>query len=844
MRTTTRTRYLATLGLGLVLLVAAPARADDAPADIVALLERARAAERVEKDLAKAQALYEQVFAKAASTEAGREAGIRLLDLDADRTHEAWLTLIGTLSEAHGATLDKATVDKIVELAQTHLQPGEMVKTPRGVFVRAREGELTEGEPSPALRALQAGLKQLGPINWAYGPGIPDGIETDVDRLVASLGDSARATVEQYLSMRRAPYVDGLLALLRIDASAGWREVGVSLRELPAVARAQLAGILKYMHAWGPVDPPVLLEALGPVLKSDNAESVHERVLAFLLDRADSPADSRYAELARTERLQALWWAAVVSWIGRDAERLRRVVALERYLPSDGAALVQLLLTLMGLDGSYSPGRSSLDASASEGWRDAIAEFSMFALDLPAMRGILSGLPWVKSHAALHGHDGRSQRCIQGLIERTQAASTQALRRRAALWSGRRLVAAPGAERHKWLLCWSASVEIDFADAGAEEGYVPRLLDLLSDLDAASVSSRGGVARAALKLPRVWDGLLDRLSSTEGEESPLAWVLAMDGLPESPPSAASAVLRWVELFLADAKVVPRPSRAIWQAASDLDAARYDRAVLEALTTRGWVVPTEAMLPLGDADVARVQAWLDAMEAPSVSRPPPSHLARNVLAIILQKLGPEPVLQRAEDSRSPFSTEALAVVATSRDLAVQERLVRLATAEAAQQPSPALQPERTLQWLVFADRYPARGLVPLLVTIYETLGSEGVTSRARAASILDQIRDREDRMRYFHAMLDGPDDPEGEILPLLEDTDAAVRQGAIQALGAVGGPRALVQLLKLAKREGAPAGERAAALDAVAKISARAPAGATSTQARSPAAAEAGSGGGK
>ena len=98
MRTTTRTRYLAALGLGLVLLFAAPARADDAPADIVSLLERARAAEHVEKDLAKAQALYEQVFAKAASTEAGREAGIRLLDLDADRTHEAWLTLIGTLS--------------------------------------------------------------------------------------------------------------------------------------------------------------------------------------------------------------------------------------------------------------------------------------------------------------------------------------------------------------------------------------------------------------------------------------------------------------------------------------------------------------------------------------------------------------------------------------------------------------------------------------------------------------------------------------------------------------------------------------------------------------------------
>ena len=106
MRTTTRTRYLAALGLGLVLLVAAPARADDAPADIVALLERARAAERVEKDLAKAQALYEQVFAKAASTDAGREAGIRLLDLDAGRTHEAWLALIGTLSDAHGAKLD------------------------------------------------------------------------------------------------------------------------------------------------------------------------------------------------------------------------------------------------------------------------------------------------------------------------------------------------------------------------------------------------------------------------------------------------------------------------------------------------------------------------------------------------------------------------------------------------------------------------------------------------------------------------------------------------------------------------------------------------------------------
>ena len=94
------------------------------------------------------------------------------------------------------------------------------------------------------------------------------------------------------------------------------------------------------------------------------------------------------------------------------------------------------------------------------------------------------------------------------------------------------------------------------------------------------------------------------------------------------------------------------------------------------------------------------------------------------------------------------------------------------------------------------------------------------------------------------MLEGPDDPELEILPLLDDENAAVRQGAIQALGAVGGPRALVQLLKLAKREGAPAAERAAALEAVAKISARAPAGTAPTSTPPSAPTETGGGDGR
>lgn len=846
MRPTTRTRGLAALGLGLALLVAAPARADDTPADIVSLLERARAAERVEKDLAKAQALYEQVFAKAAPTDAGREAGIRLLDLDAGRTHETWLALIGTLSDAHGPKLDNDVVDKLVELAQRHVQPGETVRTPRGVFVRIAEQGPAEAALSPALRALLAGLHQLEVSDWMYAPAIPDGVETDVDRVLASLGDDARAAVQQLLAMRRHPYVDSLLAMLRVDRVAGWEAIGKFLRDVPAMHRGRLANMLESLYAWGPVDSTTLLDVLRPVMESDNAESVHDKVFAFLLRRAEDPVDARYADLARTDRLRMLWWEFVVSRVDRDPARILSLATLGAYLPSRDEGLLRVTKDILALDGNYTHGAIRAESERrDDAWRDACAGFARYALDLPAIRSLFSLTPARDPSRPPEGELGVRQRLVEGLVQRSQSAASQAARRDAARWSARRLLEAQQADRRKWVQYWRSSAEVSFeGDVVPPSDAVPRLLDLLEDLDEAVASSRADVAKAALRIPGVWDGLLDRLASTGGTRSPLGWVVALDGLPQPPSGERAVFLRWIQLFLAGSTAVPPPATAIWQTASEDDAARYDRLVLDALTTRGSLVPAQALVPLTDAEPDRIMKWLETMEAPSVARRPSGFLARTVLSHVRHKIGAGPVLERAEDPQSPFSTEALSVAAESREQAVQERLVQLAAREAAQNPSPALEPARQLQWLAFADRYPARGLVPLLVAIYEAPEGAVGTSRMRAAGVLDKIRDREDRIRYFRSMLDGPDDPEGEILPLLEDEDAAVRQGAIQALGAVGGPRALVQLLKLAKREAAPAAERAAALEAVAKISARAPAGTAPTTAPPPAPAEAGSGGGK
>ncbi|MGE0192158.1 MAG: HEAT repeat domain-containing protein [Planctomycetota bacterium] len=824
MRTTIRTMLLAALWLGLALPLATPSRADDAPAEIVSLLERARAAERVEKDLAKAQALYEQVFAKAASTDAGREAGVRLLDLDAGRTHEAWLTLIGTLSEAHGAELDEVTVDKIVELARRHVQPGEMVKTPRGTFFGVAQVQEVPATASPADIALSKGFQHLGAAHW-YKPGAPlDGAEMDLDRLLQGLGAEARPAVDRWLE-RGADVIPGLLALMRLDAVAGWQLVGQLLRDQPAAERYVLSAALDKLAVWGRVSPAVLGDALRPVLLAPNADKVIENVFSFLARRVDVASIPSYVDMVAAPGLKRRGWIELATRSRENATDVLRLAELVRTRAFD---MTDLSILAGGLWGRNTRGPGTADAAL----QGARLQLALALLEAPAVKEAVGQL-----HAPVLG--GPSAEGLRHALEIANEAQGPDEQQRLGDAVGALLLGSIH-ENRRWLLQWGPDALPVRLRSGGLTPDPQRVLELLET--GVSVRPRPFLLRVraeALAVPGVWDVLLTALIEGSDERAKyLAWVLDAHPRPAWPVDIGPTCLRLVESVAARGGRVP-PESCLHAAASE-DPSRYDEAVLDALGA--FRVKAEHLWadPLVSADLPRIRRWLDRLpstEAATAKGMPVGSLRMVLMRLLLDRGAVDDVVDLAANRADPtLAIEALRVLIGEDSAEARDALLRLAAADAGDAAWMAgAGRDRAPWWIGLAEGTPSPLLTNVLLAIYEH--NPLPHWRDRAAKALDAIRERQERISYFQTMLDGPDDPEGEILPLLDDADAAVRQGAIQALGAVGGPRALVRLLKLAKREGAPASERAAALEAVATISARAPGGAAPHSSPVPAASD-------
>ncbi|MEZ6008882.1 MAG: hypothetical protein R3F05_14110 [Planctomycetota bacterium] len=631
MRATTRTRCFAVLGLGLLLFLATPAWADDAPSDVVSLLERARAAERVEKDLAKAQALYEQVFAKAASTDAGREAGVRLLFLDAGRSHEAWLTLIGTLSEAHGATLEKVTVDRIVELAQKHLQPGEMVKTPRGTFLAADTRAVpTSDGASPADAALAQGLLRLGAPQW-FNPNPPmDGAQIDLDRLLQSLGGEARPAVERWIARGSDP-IPGMLTMLRMDPAAGWTVVGRMLQTQPAAVRRLLAGHLDALLTWAPVDAAVLRGALSPVLHAPNAEAVLDYVSLFLARHSSVEELIGYTKTAASPRHRTQAWAQL-AWRARDdAEVLGRLGDLieARSIGMQEFEAVLPAVFSAGPGGDAAPSTGAARARVALGLLHAALGSSLSAIERLNVGGVSSPGYGLRTLLAVAGQAGEPLR--------TQQVATV---------YGQLLLRTSGEVRKQLFLDEVRDLPVRF-DTQESPPQASVVLELLASSPAYS-SGRGhwlNVPRhlrdAALSVPGVWEALLAALvTGPEPRAKQLGWVLDAPTRPEWPVDIGPTCLGLVESVAQRGGRVPPVS--CLEAASAEDPARYDEVVLAAIAEVRVPLEDAWIAPLKEADGARIGRWIEALPTVDIARSRGGNvylLQRELLRLELERAGP-------------------------------------------------------------------------------------------------------------------------------------------------------------------------------------------------------------
>src|SRR5881397_256308 len=110
MRNTESGKWVLAIGVAVGPAIAGGrgARAEDAAEDAAALLRRARAAETVDRDFKGAIDLYKKVF-DAPASEAGRDAGLRLLELLESRGDPTGALRVATrLTEGYSMRLDDA----------------------------------------------------------------------------------------------------------------------------------------------------------------------------------------------------------------------------------------------------------------------------------------------------------------------------------------------------------------------------------------------------------------------------------------------------------------------------------------------------------------------------------------------------------------------------------------------------------------------------------------------------------------------------------------------------------------------------------------------------------------
>lgn len=316
-----RQTALRTFPFAVVLACAAAGGALAADADDPgALLRRARAAETVDRDVAAALALYRQVFDAAPGTDAGRDAGLRLLELlEVRGDRRAGVEVARVLTEAYGARLS-GDAKRLVHEAMARMLPA-------GSRMRSPLGELYVVPPfgaAPSSSPLDAKVAALLPRVDA-GSGAT---RSAVLQELALIGADALVPLERILRSERYDYATfAAEGMARLGTPAAVDALARGVREGDGFTRAAALEGLRRVQPSEPLSPHLVRVVDG--LRADPALSASARRLAEIV-ALHAHADDLVRRVVSTARVSP----------GDSAEELAVFAAAAIHRGGDAAASV------------------------------------------------------------------------------------------------------------------------------------------------------------------------------------------------------------------------------------------------------------------------------------------------------------------------------------------------------------------------------------------------------------------------------------------------------------------------------------------------------------------------
>ena len=241
------------------------ALAEDAPEDPASLLRRARAAETADRDVAKAIELYRAVVAAGGTSDAARDAALRLADLHEVRGERgAAVEDLKLVTERFGDRLDDATKRRVHESLARLLPAGSHVRSPLGdVYVLPTPGAAANPVGSPLETKILAILSRLDEAT----PEQRASVEYAVQSALEPVGLEALPVLERVMNGDRPERARfAAQAYARLGKAASLPGLVKAIREGDGFTRASAIGGLAVLTPAAGVSVPFVI-AVTPLLE-------------------------------------------------------------------------------------------------------------------------------------------------------------------------------------------------------------------------------------------------------------------------------------------------------------------------------------------------------------------------------------------------------------------------------------------------------------------------------------------------------------------------------------------------------------------------------------------------
>ncbi len=258
MKATTIGRWWWAVALAALFAATSGARADEPPEDAASLLRRGKVAESVEHDVPKAMDLYKKALDAGGSSDAARDAALRLADLLEVRGKRSdALDLLRTVTERLTSRLDEEQKRRVHEAMARLLPAGSHARSPLGdVYVLPAPGSVAVSAASPLDAKILALLARLDDVD----PQQRNNVENQIRQALDVVGKDALPTLERAMNSERldkAQFAAREYARIgKADALPGLER---TLREGDGFARGAAVQALLSLQKGDDVSPALVL---------------------------------------------------------------------------------------------------------------------------------------------------------------------------------------------------------------------------------------------------------------------------------------------------------------------------------------------------------------------------------------------------------------------------------------------------------------------------------------------------------------------------------------------------------------------------------------------------------